>query len=397
MIVFFKNNFGLISVIITLLWSPLSIWILHFDEAFRIPFILLCISLIHHYRDIKQLANVTPIILYIIVSLIMLSNAIYNNSSETFDIVKHKEWIVFYLLISPVLVLVILTTFARKNFELSINCVYWGLFIYCFLALLYGKQDEKFDGRLNSEINSNVLALHGAITIGIGLILKQRFKCNKFRDLSLFCPFLLILQTGSRMALTMVILIVVSYSFIKINFRNVHSLVRGCIFFIIAFISFFYIVNNTLIGERLLSTTEQGMESKLRSGTILDYYGDRGVQYYYSWRYFCDSPFFGIGFHYWNRYSPIGFVAHSELMVQYVECGLVSFVPWCLFWYYICKSLNHTRKRSNELDRKTISLILMVLLSMFYANTVLWSYNIICVFCMYSFAISFPLTISKRR
>lgn len=170
--------------------------------------------------------------------------------------------------------------------------------------------------------------------------------------------------------------------------RSLKSLFLSLTILLVLVVGFLLLMNYSEVGERMASTTEQTEIGT--TGTILDYFGDRGLQYFLSWPYFLRNPITGIGVGNWIGYNPFGLVCHSEYMVQYLEGGLISFVLYCLFWAYMLKQLNLARKKSyNARIRSPRILLIFILLSILFANSVLWSYDMYCVFIVYALVLGF--------
>ena len=361
-------------------------WYLNLDGAGRIPFFLLVLLLVCNSRDVMQFAFVSPSKIYFAIGIYMVFNGILMGSASTYS--HGGLWIIITHILGPVFSMLIVICCSRKDFDTTTAILSWGLMLYCVLSIINSRMNA---GRLNSEINANEMAMYGAITIMLFLYRYIRGSIKKYSVILLSIPILLVILTGSRMGFLMVALIIGMTIIIKVNFSKPRTILKAIAFFIIAYFVIDFIVQNTLLGERLLNTTKDSDSmSALKTGTILDYYGDRGFQYYYSWQYFKDNPIYGIGFHKWLNYSPTGHVCHSEFMVQYVECGLLAFIPWLFFWYLLFKPLHIVKKRAHGMNGEMVILLICSLVLLLYADTVLWSYNIYCVFIIYAIAISYP-------
>ena len=144
-------------------------------------------------------------------------------------------------------------------------------------------------------------------------------------------PIIVTLLAGSRNGLLLISIALIAFVFAnnisKLQIKNVFFIIIGCI--ALYFIAD-YVFNNTMVGARMLSTSEQAEAYGLETGTILDKFGDRGVFYFYGWGLFLKQPIFGIGL--WNfRYvSPIPFPLHTEYMVHLCEGGLIAAILYFL-------------------------------------------------------------------
>jgi len=388
------NLLGLYSVVFSVLWPPLCVWIFGFDAAGRISFLLLFVFLCVNWKEIRKWSLLPPVILYSFITVYMIVNGLVMNSAVTFP--RDGNWMVFSLLLKPIMVMLIVVQCARKCFDQTLLVLMRGLFIYCILALVYSSFNDT--GRLNSELDANEMALHGAIAVGSILLLQMRGKLNRYHlFFAIIIPVLLVVLTGSRMGFAMIVIMLFGSLLLKFDHSKIGAKILFVFVFVLFFLSVYYVLNNTLLGERMLSTTEQHENMNVETGTFFDFLGDRGYQYYFSWHLFLKHPIFGIGFHKWIVFNPLNHVCHSEFLVQYLECGLVSFIPWCFFWLIMTKQLFRIRKQTIGKKKIVSNLILFVLSAMLFADLVLWSYNQICVFVMYAIAIAYPKTIETRK
>lgn len=381
------NKFGLFSVIVAFLWHPLNVWYIHLDAGGRLQFLLLLISICLNWKEIKKRSLLPVTLLYSGIAVYMLVNGYVKHSAATYN--NNGYWVMFVNLIDPVLTMLLVVNCARKKFDKTLGILMIGFLIFCLMSLVNSTYSER--GRLDAELNANEMALNGALTIAIMLILRIRNKLKYPFVLLIILPSLLIVQTSSRMGFFMALILFLFYCLLKLSHAKLRTRISGTILLCLAVVFGLFILNNTLLGERMMHTTYDAVETVgLETGTILDYFGDRGFQYYASWPLFVKNPIFGIGLNRWMIYNPTEHVCHSEILVQYLECGIVSFIPWCFFLYLLAKPLFKNIKKSDGVNKKTIYLMLGVLLAILFANTVIWSYNQKCVFIVYALIIAYP-------
>lgn len=389
-----REAIGLLTIALAVLWRPITIWYLHLDSAARIPLFFFLLSFILLIKEIVRYTLKRPVTLYLFVAIYMVINGFMNNSGAIYE--KNGNYLILTHILEPVLSMMITIVLARKNFSQAIKWLAWILLFFCILCLKNSGYDE--DDRMNAEINANEIAIHCAICFGLLLLqfIRNKGWTSWAFIIFAFIPIYIIMNTGSRMALGMAALMVLFAWVSKYGNLNLKNILLIIIFGgTLAYIGN-YVLDNTMIGNRLMATTEQGEELEMATGTVLDYYGDRGLQYYYSWPYFLDNPFTGIGFHKWQLYSPTEHVCHSEYMVQYVECGLIAFIPYVLFLLSLFKILfSKFRRRRVKKQRATSIILIALLLSIVFSNTVLWSYNIHAVFIIFGIAFAYPKYVIK--
>lgn len=385
----FKQKFALFAVIFRVIWAPLQVWYIHADGAGMFSFYLLLVAFLVNINEVILTAWSKPLTIYAVLAVYMMLNGLLMGSAEMYP--KGGEWLIVTHLMTPIMSMMIIAICASKDFDGTAKWMAYGLTIYCILCLRNSEMDDH--DRLNAEINANEIALNAAIGYGLYLLLYLRQVIStKLMSLAIILAFLIVL-TGSRMGLAMIALMSFGMSALKFDFRNVTNLFGALALTGLFVGASIYIMDNTVIGERMMGTTTDHEEIMYETGTILDYYGDRGLQYFLSWPVFLEHPIFGIGFHQWQEYSLTGHVCHSEYMVQYVECGLVALFLFLTFWYQMMRNLNYYRKITQEGEKNTIIFLIVILVAIIYSNSVLWSYNMICVFTIYALAFAYPNTL----
>lgn len=382
----FKQKLALLAVIFRVIWPPLQVWYIHADGAGMISFYILLAAFLVNFSEIKSTAWSKPLTIYAILAVYMMLNGLLMGSAEMYP--KGGDWIIVTHLLTPIMSMMIIATCASKSFDKTVKWLAYGLTIYCLLCLRNSAMDD--EERLNAEINANEIALSAAIGYGLYLLLYIRQAISTKLAFLAIIPAYIIILTGSRMGLAMIAIMSFGMAAMKFVFKNAANIFRALTLTGILVASSFYIMDNTIIGERMMDTTTEHEDFVFETGTILDYYGDRGFQYYFSWPVFLEHPIFGIGFHQWQKFSPTEHVCHSEYMVQYVECGLIAFVLFCTFWFKLLKSSYAFRRISSGLQKNAITFLLIMLFTIIYSNSVLWSYNMICVFIVYALAFAYP-------
>ena len=389
-----RDKFGLLTIFLALNWIGLSQFYLHFDSAARIPILAICVSLLIFRYEIKSIALKVPITLYLMLVTFIFINGLLKGSLSIFA--KDPLWLYSRALFQTPAIMLLAIVLLYRNFDLSLKYITYAFLFYCIMMIVNLYQGA--DTRMYSEqINGNDIAFNSALTLGFSLICinRQIFK-NVYRPFAVIIPFLTCLMTGSRMGLAMMLIILIFLGG-SMNFRKAKNIIMMLFFAVFIFFIFDYIINNTLVGERLLGTKEQGENFNLSTGTPLDYLGDRGFQYYFSWPYFLENPLTGIGYGNWIKYNPQNIVCHSEYLVQYLENGLLSFVPYLFFLGGLLKKNVDVLKKRKGIERKTLVLLLGMLIAVVYANFVLYSYNIFGAFILYSLVYSYPLILNYNE
>lgn len=383
-----KDILGLFTVIIGILYTPISTWIFHFDGAKIVPLSFYLFTFIVLFPDISKSAGKVPVVLYLLLAIYQMVNGILKDSYLFLDRNDGLFLITSHLLL-PVLTLLFVSNVAARNFNYTIKMLAIGGVLYSFLCLFLSGLIT--NDRSASSINANEIALYCAIDLGL-LILCYIRRVIKLQWLFIaIFPIFGVIVTSSRMGFLMILIMSV-YAWIyntKYSKHDLRFVVIQSLFLIMIIASIYGVLKYGEVGERLEMTTEQAENNDEETNTLFDYYGDRGAQYYFSWPYFLESPITGIGIGNWGRYNRSGVRCHSEILVQYLEGGLIAIILYLLFWIYIIKGVIRTTKGNKKnLLHSTALFILCILFLIFWSNTVLWSYDMHCVFVIYGLAIA---------
>lgn len=386
----FRNNlslfdlFGLFAVLVAVIYKPLSVWFLHFDEAERVPTFCCIFSFIVLFPKIWHYLLSKPFVFYLLLAVFQYMNGLIKGSYLNYD--ADGIYLLTTRIFLPFISLLLVYNAAKKSFDNTLTICTAGLFIYSLIPFVFGGLLSGLD-RSSYDVNANEIALYCAISIGLFLLSYVRKIIPWYCLFLTMIPLISVIITASRMGFAMVAIMIVGFWYI-ITFKKRNSLKRIIIstaLLAVFIVGFVFLMKYAEIGERMSSTTKQLEIDDRQTGTILDYFGDRGPQYYFSWPYFLKHPVSGIGIGNWRIYNFFGQACHSEYMVQYLEGGLISFILYCLFWAFMLKHLYPGKTKLQDTRLKTSrTFLLFVLESILFANLVIWSYDMYCVFVVYA-------------
>lgn len=393
----FTYSYVMAVVGILIVWNPLQRWILQIDGAGISPFLLVLSALFLIRRQLRKNLLKKHVIIYFILMIYMFANAYVKHSYFSAYTKGNPEWLMFYnLFISPMVMLLVMYLCSR-NVDRSLKFFLFAILCYCVLALFFAGSEEH-EGRLGGGINSNEIALTGSIGFCVALLHVVR-KQLSYIALFFFAaiPAATVFASGSRMGFG-IIFIAFTLTTLTIVRKGKKMAVLGKLLGIcvLGFIVF-YALSNTLLGERLAHTSEDTEGMMLATGTILDLFGDRGLQYYFSWPYFVDNLATGIGFQKWRELFINDLCFHSEWLVQYCEGGLIAFALYLVFFFGTIHSIKNTKLYKNEEIRRTRNTLLSVMCAIAFANFVLWTYNSVPIFVIYALCNSYPIYLKIER
>ncbi len=386
--------FGLLTVIITVIYRPLSVWLFHFDGAERVPTFCCLASFVLLLPKIRHYLFSKPFVFYLLLAVFQYVNGLAKGSYLNYD--QDGIYLLTIQIFLPFITSILVCNAAKQNFDYTLKVCTAGLFVYSLISFVLGGLLSSLD-RYSYEINANEIAFYCALSVGLFLLCHIRKIIPRYYLFFALIPLSSVIITASRMGIGMIAIMFAGFWYI-ITFKKRISLTRllsSTALLIVFIVGFLLLMKYAEIGERISTTTEQLEDDRL-TGTVLDYFGDRGPQYFISWPYFLKHPLTGIGIGNWINYNPFGLVCHSEYMVQYLEGGLISFVLYCLFWAFMLKRRHPKRTIPQDIRLEQARIFLVfVLISILFANFVLWSYDMYCVFIVYGMAIGLGQTGQK--
>jgi O-antigen ligase len=359
---------------------------LEVDGAGRIPIVLMVLACFLLGSRIGKVSLKKPLTLYILFAFYILINGFLHASYLNYE--GNGAYILTVNLLAPVLYLLLVSCLAYYDFDKTLKWVTWSLLAYCILCIVFGNMTD--DGRLGGELNANGIATYADFAFYCLLI---QFMRNKRSMISLLLfsvvPIILIVLTGSRTGFLLLVVVAVLSALLFYKKGHAESIIIVVFIAVFLIVGFTYVMNNTVLGERLHDSTTQIEGNIYETGTFIDKFGDRGPQYYWSWPYFLEHPIFGIGLMNWRKVSGMLYVFHSEWLVQYVENGLVALAIYLIFYFSLLRGATSVLNKLQGSEKKVMRVLIYSLISVFLLNFVSWTYNCYCVFAFYAFVYSF--------
>lgn len=378
-----KTVFNIISFIVffTIIWEPLRVFYVHVDANGRFVMMLLVTGCLMSMKQFIKHSFNSILGIYALLSIYIIINALIKDTPAVWG----TPFVIIRNVISPVLLMYLIIGMAQYSLDKTLRVVIVAMYIF---SLLCGLNDVAQEERLGTDINANTIALNAMFCIWVIVFYHIRSRISLIWTILLsIYPTYLIFQTGSRTALAVGMLVIIASTIVNTK-AKASSYFKLIIFGIIVYYAFIYIMENTLVGERLAGTTTQSEGKNYETGTILDVFGDRGYQYYVSWPYFLDNFWTGLGLRKWIAHSPTGHVFHSEYLVQYCENGIIAFVLYMLFFYKMIMGLIKSKKYYVSY-KNDINFILVAIAGIMVINLFYWSFNQYQFFVFYGLALAF--------
>ena len=216
--------------------------------------------------------------------------------------------------------------------------LYYGLCGYLLFLLFAFSLAEVDDTSQGERLSGAIFSTQFAQAAGMSLLFLVFYHYNqRLRMTTTLCysilPILAIIMCGSRNGFGLLLLAVFAFFmgklFLnKLSFGKIISLI---LFSVIIYYSINHILDNTVLGERLLQSKDYNDELNAETGTILDYLGDRSIYYVVGWSNFLENPITGIGLFNYINYNKSEFPLHSEYLTHLTEGGIVGTFIYLLF------------------------------------------------------------------
>lgn len=293
----------------------------------------------------------------------------------------------------PLGILVVGVLSFQNDFNKTLKVIARSLVVYSIIAIIYSGSIGENERMESGSININEVVLYCQCGVAFTLLRYIRNQISKVEILTLLFPSYVCVMAGSRMGILSFFIIIGGFLLSILDLKKPKNIIFLLIAILIFYLGIDYILHNTYAGARVLGTQEE-MDDRyvaFKTGSILDLLGDRGFMYYYSWPLFMKHPITGIGLYNYAQYSPWGMRLHTEYATQYVENGLLGFIPFIAFLIILFKQLKLSRAKNQIIyEDKSIKMMLFIFISILFSNLVLWSFDMICVYLVYSMIVVYP-------
>ncbi len=272
---------------------------------------------------------------------------------------------IFTLLFVSYLFMLTISYSSIKDQKRLSNILIVGMYISILIVLLF--DNETRNDRIGAGINSNTLGLMSVVLIML-LYLKYFYKKITFLIFLGYSviPVITIIITGSKTAFGGLLMLTLSHIYINRSKNTLKAIVKFSFSVFLVSIPLYYLINNTLLGERIKNTTEAKEKLNIDTGNVfLDKFGDRGIYYYYGWQVFKEKPIFGVGLANYRDYTNERYGLHTEYMIQLTELGIVGFVLFLSFYFFIFKylfKLKNKIKRRKDIEIHGLFIVIILIM-----------------------------------
>lgn len=252
-----------------------------------------------------------------------------------------------------IVVLVIVSALFYQNPNKTLQYLIFFYILFDILAFMSpGLLDSRYESERIHTIYIHPNQFSQCASMGLFVILIYKIIANKSIIWAIsMCalPVLSIFLCGSRNGLGQLLFAILTF-FIGIMYQKKNTSIKIIFSLVVVGLISFYIINNSYMGERLLQSNEITYHfDYVKTGTPLDWLGDRQIYYLLGFQNFVENPIFGIGLRAFGTYNVgFGYPLHSEYMIHLTEGGLIGIIIYALFLYLLGKKLLQVYRQNKD-------------------------------------------------
>lgn len=376
-----NNTFSLINylaIALALLETPLSI-VFHLPGGYIISAFLMIISLVLYKDDIlfKKIIGSPPIVLWAIWIIYSLINwrigPCYNmDMADPLYVLKRQ--------VLPIETMILVYYEGVKNQKRTILFIVIVLAIFTIIGLT-------FQGRMTetSDRGDTMLGNHLPLAACVMTFFAFLAYCRSYIKIYFFYFVLVLALLGifyiaTRKALGGFVIIAFFYVIGKYDIKKPKYVFALAAISVLSILAYNYVMDYTLMGQRMAGIGEASAAYNVNDSFFLKFVGDRAVFYVLGWEAFLSHPLNGIGLTNFVEYAGMGFVLHTEYMVQLCENGIIGSFIYLMFNLSILSSIFKSRL---YLDRVVFLTCLGGMICILFISFTAWTYSFPRYFAVY--------------
>lgn len=349
-------------------------------------------NVIVNFNYVKHLLSDKPTLLFLLLIVYSFLNWIIKNPGYS-----GTDFLQFISgqFTSPLIFFIIVKMMLSYDSTRCERVLLLSLLTFCLISVFFFQESEQEAGRKTVEGVGNILPLCGVTAIWLCLFMRLQRKIE--RPQAFFFIMLLIIVLfvcASRKAIGAAVILFLGYYFAVSRGNPLRAFIYGSISALALYFVSDYLMHS-LVVSRIVETSESSIV-EVTSNPVIDklllpILGDRAQQYSEAFIIIPNYLWTGIGLRNFADYSMLEVPFHTEYMVQLCENGLIGFVLFILFYYYVLRDI--LKNKSNQLYFFSI----FVFISLLFLNLTTWMYNTTYGMIYYAFLTSLPKITSFNK
>lgn len=352
-----------------------------------LPFLFLCFLANLHDKTFRYVLVKTPVMLWLlwcIYSFInwYLAGVLPENGTLMGFVCQH--------FMIPLAMLIMVYYEGMKDLKGTILTIVLALCVYMLMGLTMQNMAGTGSGTnwsaRGGEQLGNSLPLNACVLVFTVLFARVHEWIKSWHlYMAVILGLVAIFSVATRKALGGVMILFVFYIAAKMMSFSVKRFV-GLLFLCgTLYLSFSWVMDNTLIGKRMNEIEKVGKESNKTDIAILNKLGDRASHYILGWEVFQKHPVTGIGIKNSNRLFHMRYPLHTEYMVQLAENGIVGTVIWLLFIGSILRVIWQSQRHKS---RSVLLVCLSGMVCILFLDLTTWTYEFPRYFAIYGLVLA---------
>lgn len=372
----FLKTYNLFFIFMCIIWPPFRLYILRADGAGRtimiLSIIVILLNLTEFWKN-KKLYVKPAFLCWTALLCYSMWNVVTKGFSTEFSTFKFFR--VNYFDSFVFLIIAILELGRNKERTLQTLWIALGVFLLIGIPSFGVRADE---GRYGLGGLGNLYPLHAVCFLFVSTVLFAEKKIDMTLLLVLIAVIsVLVLLSGSRKSFGAEAILLLGIVINNGKKKNVWTWIRIVVLGTILVYGIMYVMNNTLVGERILASADdedfyvQLVENDKINNYLMLLLGDRAIMYEMGIELFHEHFWTGIGLTNFMDISGYELRIHSEYIVQLCENGIIGFA--LLMLYYVLLIIGLVRNRKGD-NKNKIGVVLFGLIALLFLNLTCWTY-----------------------
>ena len=343
---------------------------------------MVILSNINNMR-LKRVLKSPPVVIWIIWIIYSLSNWFlgpkYNFEMADPLYVARRQ-------LMPIGMMIIVSFEGMRNSKRAIWTLTIIMLMYVLVGLLFQQSMSQIDDREDTMLGNEV-ALTACVLGFFSFMASARSMIKDYILISILVIVMIgIFYLSTRKALGGIAIIAFFYVIGRYDIRKPHHIIVLVVFGLLAYWAFGYIMENTMMGERLATVSDAAyLRGANEDDLLLRIVGDRAGSYIWGWSIFLQNPITGIGLTNYPSYTMTGIPLHTEYIAELCENGIIGTVLYICFNVSILMMIF---KSSSSYNRRVKYVCLGGMACILFISLTAWTYSFPRYFSMFGIIIA---------